>query len=196
MLITNHVLAGTIIGALSRSSSGAFAAGVVSHFALDAIPHWGARDDRHFLRTAVVDGLVGFAVASVAIALAPAERRTRVVAGIAGACAPDADKVCELAVGASPYPAWVDNAHARIQIESPEKLSQEIVLAAVLAPAAVATLSKHVTVASRRGPLRRLVDDLRGARTERPATQDAESDIETGTETATGDEQVVVTRTR
>ena len=41
MLLTNHVLSGALIGALTRRPLPAFAAGVASHFALDAVPHWG-----------------------------------------------------------------------------------------------------------------------------------------------------------
>ena len=36
MLITNHVLAGAVVGALSTSKRSAAAAGVASHFVLDA----------------------------------------------------------------------------------------------------------------------------------------------------------------
>ena len=41
MLLTNHVLSGALIGALARRPLPAFAAGVASHFVLDAVPHWG-----------------------------------------------------------------------------------------------------------------------------------------------------------
>jgi hypothetical protein len=52
MLVTNHVLSGAVIGAASRRRpAAAFAVGVLSHFALDAAPHWGAWEqheaDRH-----------------------------------------------------------------------------------------------------------------------------------------------------
>ena len=44
MLVTNHVLSGSVIGAVVRRPAAAFALGVASHFALDATPHWGKFD--------------------------------------------------------------------------------------------------------------------------------------------------------
>ena len=41
VLLTNHVLSGALIGALARRPAAAFAAGMASHFVLDALPHWG-----------------------------------------------------------------------------------------------------------------------------------------------------------
>ena len=64
MLLTNHVVSGALIGALARRPLPAFAAGVASHFVLDAVPHWGDWGSRRrFLRVAVADGLVSLAVA-------------------------------------------------------------------------------------------------------------------------------------
>ena len=61
MLLTNHVLSGALIGALARRPAAAFAAGVASHFVLDALPHWGNWGSiRRFLRAAVPDGLVAW----------------------------------------------------------------------------------------------------------------------------------------
>ena len=59
VLITNHVVAGAVIGALVPRPSVAFGLGVVSHAAMDAWPHWGHPDYSVFLKVAVVDGLVG-----------------------------------------------------------------------------------------------------------------------------------------
>src|ERR1039457_4066186 len=60
VLLTNHVLSGALIGALARRPLPAFAAGVASHFVLDAMPHWGQwGSQRRFLRVAVPDGLGG-----------------------------------------------------------------------------------------------------------------------------------------
>ncbi len=60
----------------------------------------------------------------------PRHRRTRVVAGMLGACAPDADKPSELFFGRSPYPAALDQWHRDIQRhESPRRLPQEVVVA-------------------------------------------------------------------
>ena len=93
MLLTNHVLSGALIGARSRGPGQAFAAGVASHFVLDAIPHWGEwGSKRRFLQVAVTDGLVSLAVAGALVAAAPPARRAAVLAGMAGAALPDADK--------------------------------------------------------------------------------------------------------
>ena len=127
MLITNHVVSGAIIGTVARGPVSAFAAGVASHFALDTVPHWG--EERIFLEVAVVDGLVGLATMSLIGATAPRRRRTRVVAGMLGACLPDADKPSTLFVGRSPFPAAIDAWHIRIQRESPRRLPQEFVVA-------------------------------------------------------------------
>ena len=63
MLVTNHVLSGAVIGAATRRVVPSFALGVLSHFALDAIPHWGNWDGRPtFMEVAVLDGLDGLAV--------------------------------------------------------------------------------------------------------------------------------------
>ena len=65
MLLTNHVVSGALIGALARRPLPAFAAGVASHFVLDAVPHWGDWGSRRrFLRVAMADGLVALAVAA------------------------------------------------------------------------------------------------------------------------------------
>ena len=61
MLITNHVLAGALVGLASPGPVSAFGVGVVSHFAMDVVPHWGDPDHEAFLRVAYVDGLVGLA---------------------------------------------------------------------------------------------------------------------------------------
>ncbi|MBF4161794.1 hypothetical protein [Nocardioides acrostichi] len=127
MLITNHVVSGAIIGSVAPGPSSAFVAGLASHFALDSLPHWGER--RIFLQVAVVDGLVGLAAMGALARLAPASRRGRVVAGMLGACAPDADKPSTLFFGRSPYPRVVDDWHISIQNESPRRLPQEVVVA-------------------------------------------------------------------
>ena len=106
VLLTNHVLSGALIGALARRPLPAFAAGVASHFVLDAVPHWGDWGSRRrFLRVAVADGLVSLAVAGAFAAASPPERRAAVLAGMAGAALPDLDKPTKLWFGWSPFPA-------------------------------------------------------------------------------------------
>ena len=127
MLITNHVVAGAVIGSVVPSPSGAFALGVASHFAMDAMPHWGHPDHSMFLKVAVVDGLFGLATMTAIARAAAPERRAAVVAGMLGACLPDADKPSILFFGSSPFPAWVDAVHKRIQNEAHERMPYEAV---------------------------------------------------------------------
>ena len=125
MLITNHVLSGALVGRAAPGPASAFALGVASHFVVDTVPHWG--DDRIFLQVAVPDGLVGLgAMAWVWRTTEPAAR-VRVLAGMAGACLPDADKPSTLFFGRSPFPAWVDEVHKRIQNEAEERMPYEAV---------------------------------------------------------------------
>src|SRR5215213_10776154 len=76
VLVTNHVLAGALIGSAARGPVSAFVAGVASHFVMDVTPHWGDEDRRTFLRVAVADGLVGATALTLVNRLAPATRRT------------------------------------------------------------------------------------------------------------------------
>ena len=129
MLITNHVLGGALVGLTCPGATSAFTVGVASHFAMDAVPHWGDPDQEVFLRVAVVDGLVGLATMALVARVAPADRRAAVVAGMLGACLPDADKPSDLFFGRSPFPGAVDRFHKVIQTESPRRMAQEFVVA-------------------------------------------------------------------
>ena len=143
MLLINHVLSGALIGALARRPLPAFAAGVASHFVLDAVPHWGDWGSRRrFLRVAVADGLVSLAVAGAVAATTPSERRPAVLAGMAGAALPDLDKPTRLWFGWSPFPAAVDRFHSRIQREAWHRGYVEVLAAAGLTPAALAALCR------------------------------------------------------
>jgi hypothetical protein len=138
VLLTNHVVSGALIGALARRPRSAFAAGVASHFVLDAVPHWGDwGSQRRFLRVAVADGLVSLAVTGAVAAASPADRRLTVLAGLAGAALPDLDKPAKLWFGRSPFPAAVDRFHMGIQDESAHRFHVEVLAAAVLASAAI-----------------------------------------------------------
>jgi hypothetical protein len=127
VLITNHVLAGAVVGRVVGRPGAAFAVGVASHFAMDSVPHWG--DDSIFLRVAVVDGLVGLTTMAMVARLTDAEHRPAVVAGMLGACLPDADKPGELFVGRSPFPVAMDRWHKAIQREDAWRLPQEFLVA-------------------------------------------------------------------
>jgi hypothetical protein len=144
VLLTNHVLSGALIGALARRPGSAFAVGVASHFALDAVPHWGDwASTRHFLRVAVPDGLISLATMGAIAALAPAERRAAVVAGMVGATLPDIDKPTKLWFGWSPWPRPVDEFHRRIQPEAARRAHIELLAAGVFAAAALAALRRQ-----------------------------------------------------
>jgi len=116
VLLTNHVLSGALIGALSRRPLPAFAVGVVSHFVVDAIPHWGKWGSRsQFLRVAVPDGLVSLATMGTFAAVAPPARRL---------------------FGWSPWPGPVDRFHGGIQRESPRRAYVELLAACAFGGAA------------------------------------------------------------
>jgi hypothetical protein len=142
MLVTNHVLSGAVIGAASRGRpASAFALGVLSHFALDAVPHWGKWHHRfRFMQVAVPDGLTGLAVMSAVTAIAPRDARLAVFAGMAGAALPDLDKPSIVFFGRSPWPRMVDAFHMRIQDEAPHRFKYEIAAAALFAAAAAGLL--------------------------------------------------------
>lgn len=143
MLLTNHVLSGALIGALARRPLPAFAAGVASHFVLDAVPHWGQwGGQRQFLRVAVPDGLVSLATMAAFAAASPPDRRLAVLAGMTGAALPDLDKPANLWFGWSPFPGVVDRFHSRIQHEAPRRAHLELSVAGVFACAALVALRR------------------------------------------------------
>jgi hypothetical protein len=128
VLVTNHVLSGALVGRALRSIPAAFAVGVVSHLALDAVPHWGGRPIADVMGVAVADGLTGLAaMASVTMATEP-EGRAAVLAGMAGAAFLDLDKPSSVFFGFSPFPQRVDAFHGRIQRESPRRMPQELLV--------------------------------------------------------------------
>jgi MYXO-CTERM domain-containing protein len=126
VLVTNHVLSGAAIGYTVRSVPTAFAVGVVSHLALDALPHWGGRPIEDVMPVAVADGLTGLAAMAWATRAAPRRDRLRVLAGMAGAAFLDLDKPSTVFFGFSPFPAAVDHVHGRVQREAPHRMPQEI----------------------------------------------------------------------
>jgi hypothetical protein len=141
MLVTNHVLSGAVIGAASRRVVPAFALGVVSHFALDAVPHWGKWIGAPtFMQVAVADGLTGLAAMGALTAIAPPGARAAVLAGMAGAALPDLDKPCKVFFGFSPFPPAVDRFHMVIQDEAPHRFPWEVATGAAFLSAAVCLL--------------------------------------------------------
>jgi hypothetical protein len=141
MLVTNHVLSGAVIGATARRPVPAFLLGIASHFALDAAPHWGPFGGvPEMLRVAVPDGLAGLAMMATMTAVAPPERRTAVLAGMAGAALPDIDKPSMLFFGRAPFPPAVRRFHGAIQNEAPGRAPLEAAAAVLFAATAVALL--------------------------------------------------------
>ena len=65
------------------------------------------------MKVAVPDGLVGLAAIMVVARATPPGLRLRVLAGVFGACLPDVHKPAQQFFGRSPFPAWIDRAHAR-----------------------------------------------------------------------------------
>jgi hypothetical protein len=145
MLVTNHVLSGAVIGAVARRRPvSAFLLGVASHFALDAVPHWGKWDYRfRFLQVAVPDGLTGLAVMGAMTALAPPDARLGVLSGMAGAALPDLDKPSILWFGRSPWPAAVDRFHMVIQDEAPHRFKYEAAAAVAFTAVAACLLLRR-----------------------------------------------------
>ena len=144
MLVTNHVLSGAVIGAATRRVVPAFALGILSHFALDAAPHWGKWEGRpHFMEVAVPDGLLGLAMMGAMTAIAPRGGRVSVFAGMAGAALPDLDKPSKIFFGRSPFPPVVDAFHWRIQDEAPHRFKYELAAGAAFCAAAVLLLRRH-----------------------------------------------------
>jgi hypothetical protein len=148
VLVSSHVLAGVVIGRLvARRPAAAFGAGLVSHFLMDACPHWGTGDrpgewSDDFLRVARCDGCAGLAAMAIAAGVAPGHSRRAVLAGMAGAALPDLDKPCEYLFGVNPFPGPVRRFHQRIQREAPDRLPAELVAAAALAVAAAVALAR------------------------------------------------------
>jgi hypothetical protein len=139
MLVTNHVLSGAVIGATTRRIVPAFLLGIASHFALDAVPHWGDRN-LTLMQVAVPDGLTGLAVMGAMTAVAPRGRRAAVLAGMAGAALPDLNKPSKVFFGRSPFPQSVERLHKVIQDEAPHRFKYELAVAVACCAAAVVLL--------------------------------------------------------
>lgn len=149
MLITAHVTVGALVGRAVRRPLPAVLLGVVSHFACDALPHWGngPADTRHgldeqSLRVAVADGLTGLALIALVARAAPRSALPGVLAGITGACLPDMDKPGRLFFDRSPFPPAFDRAHVRVQRELPQLLASDAAVAVLAGAALVRSLGR------------------------------------------------------
>lgn len=151
VLITNHVAQGAVVGALAPGPVSAFVLGVASHLTADSVPHWGAVEYDDFLRVAVPDGLIGLTLLGWLARRTPSRRRATVVAGMLGACFPDADKPGRHFFGRSPFPAAVDDWHARIQREAADRMPFEILGAVATTALATVLIERRGGRLSRRG---------------------------------------------
>jgi hypothetical protein len=92
MIATPHALAGAFASRFARSPRGALVAGVISHLALDRIPH---TDYRLANRKVLLADLAGATVVSAALA----RRHRLAAAGAFGGVLPDLMMVAELRTG-------------------------------------------------------------------------------------------------
>jgi hypothetical protein len=142
MLATTHVLTGGLIGRVVRHPGRAAALGVVSHIALDAMPHWGMYPDTphfrgKFLTVAAVDGLTLSAVLAVMV---HKRRPVAELAGSLGALALDLDKPLALLGVRQPWPDRVHAVHVGVQRhERPWRWRIDVSVAAASALALWAT---------------------------------------------------------
>lgn len=137
MFVTNHVLAGTLVGlALPHNPAQALVGGVASHVIMDLTPHCGdgTLTEDEFFVIARRDGLVALGVLA-ALLLATPSPRLSVLAGVAGAVLLDLDKPCKRFLGLDPFPRAVSRFHHWIQNEAPHRLPHEVGAGGVLAVA-------------------------------------------------------------
>ncbi len=150
MFVTNHVLSGVVIGRLlERHPVAAFVVGVMSHLALDSVPHWGcevntAEDWETFVRYARRDGVLGLAAAVCTTGAVDRRARAATVAAIAGATLLDADKPMLYFWGRNPFPSAVRRLHAWAQNESPAGMPNEVLfgLGCAIADSVIAVRSR------------------------------------------------------
>jgi hypothetical protein len=151
VFVTNHVLSGVLIGqAMEGRPMAAFAAGVASHLALDAIPHWGCDKGEkggleQFLRVAKRDGTLGLATMTAAALAVDRRSRSATIAAMAGAVLLDLDKPSVYFFGVNPFPAIVRRVHRQVQNESPDGMPNEIASGVlfVLADTIVTSMRRH-----------------------------------------------------
>jgi hypothetical protein len=139
MFVTNHALAGVIIGrAMPRRPFSAFVIGVGSHLLLDTIPHWGCdmngtESSDRFLQVARRDGLLGLATFAVMTLVTERQFRAATLAAMAGSVLLDLDKPFDHFFGVNPFPERVGQLHRWVQREVPGGLRLELVYGSVFA---------------------------------------------------------------
>ena len=119
MLLTNHVLTGSLLGLAIDEPWLLFPAGVASHFILDSLPHYGdpkiiELSDKRFLWLGTADGLVAITVA-VSVCVARPDRIGHIVLGAVAGAFPDLFYIPEALFGLKLDPAWWRRFHYKIQ---------------------------------------------------------------------------------
>jgi hypothetical protein len=145
MFVTNHVLAGALVGlARPRRPVQAFAGGMASHVAMDMTPHCGdvTLTPDEFFVVCRRDGLLALGLLAGVVAAARS-RRVAVLAGVAGAVLLDLDKPCKRFFGFDPFPGWLSRLHHLIQNEAPYRVPYEVAAGSGLAAATVGALARR-----------------------------------------------------
>jgi hypothetical protein len=142
VLATAHVLTGALIGRAARRPARAAALGVVSHVALDALPHWGMWPGTphirsKFLAVATIDGLT---LSGVLTLMIRRRRPAAEIAGALGALVLDLDKPTALLGVRQLWPDRVHAVHLGVQRhEQPQRWRIDVTVAALSALALWAT---------------------------------------------------------
>jgi hypothetical protein len=145
MFVTNHVLAGALVGLARRGRPGqAFAGGVASHVVMDLTPHAGdgTLTPEEFFVVCRRDGLVALGLLA-AVTAAVRKPRLSVLAGVAGAVLLDLDKPCKRFFGFDPFPRWLSRFHHLIQNEAPNRVPHELAAGSGLAALTAGSLIRH-----------------------------------------------------
>jgi hypothetical protein len=117
MIGLNHALTGAVIGLVVREPVLVAPLALLSHFALDAIPHFGGHPiykwgDKRFFRIIAADGIACIIIVGLIITLAP-QFTIPVLLGVFFAMLPDALLVHYYTK--KPLNNWFHNFHLKIQ---------------------------------------------------------------------------------
>jgi hypothetical protein len=136
VFVTTHAAVGALVARVAPTHRllPLAVTGVLSHYACDTIPHWGAGpgvtlQDRRFLAVAVPDGFAMLGLLAVLARPPLSPSRVAMLVTAAAAVAPDLDKPIELFFHHAPFPRWLNEFHGRIQTESPGFLRRDVLVA-------------------------------------------------------------------
>jgi hypothetical protein len=129
MRLVNHTLTGVAIGLTASQPLVALAAGITSHFVLDAIPHWGTKhsdfNDPIGRKWALVDCTTSLGIAMAAALIWPGALLTLVPATL-GAVLPDLHYIPYYLMKKK-FWGGIIKFHAFIQTERPWGLISELI---------------------------------------------------------------------